>query len=59
MTEQTSNLEALFLPVSIDLLFKHMTDIRVQAYLRLSVTKSKVVTVLQHKPNGNMARLCQ
>jgi len=39
MIEQTSKLEALFFPVSINLLFKHMTDILVQAYLRLSVTR--------------------
>jgi hypothetical protein len=59
MTEQTSKLEALSVPVSINLLFKHITDIREQAYLRLSVTNSKLVTVLQHKPNGNAARSFQ
>ena len=59
MTEQTSTLEVLFLPVSINLLFKHTIDIRVQAYLRLPVTDSKLVTVLQHKPNSNVAHSVQ
>lgn len=59
MTDQTSNLEVPVLMMSIYLLCKRISDIRVQAYLRTSVTNSQLVTALQHKPNGNVARSFQ
>lgn len=55
MTDQTSNLEVLVVLISVYLLFKRISDIRVQAYLRTCVTNSQLVTALQHKPNGNVA----